>query len=125
MRNPLRRSNGRYEMDFDGLERCAATARLLLLCSPHNPVGRVWSESELKRILQIAEKHDLVIFSDDIHADLVYHGSRHHMLADLAHDSTRIVTAVAPQQDVQYSGVESFCAYRARQDMPGSAYPCF
>ena len=67
--NPLRLQNGRYDIDFDHLEQCAEGARLLLLCSPHNPVGRVWSRQELEKILQIAEKHDLVIFSDEIHAE--------------------------------------------------------
>jgi cysteine-S-conjugate beta-lyase len=101
----LRVRNNRYEIDFDQLEQCAAQARLLLLCSPHNPVGRVWSKRELEHILQIAQKHDLVVFSDDIHADLVYPGNRHHMLAALAEGSARIVTAVAPSKTFNIPGL--------------------
>ncbi|MBA4142344.1 MAG: putative C-S lyase [Nitrosospira sp.] len=107
--NPLLRRNGRYEIDFGHLERCAEGARMLLLCSPHNPVGRVWSEGELERILQIAEKHDLTIFSDDIHADLVYPGNKHHVLAMLgeksAGNTARIVTAVAPSKTFNIPGL--------------------
>jgi cysteine-S-conjugate beta-lyase len=104
--SPLRPRNRRYEIDFDHLEQCAATARMLLLCSPHNPVGRVWSKPELEQILQLAEKHELVIFSDDIHADLVYPGNRHHMLAALAEVSAaRIVTAVAPSKTFNIPGL--------------------
>ena len=96
-------------IDFDHLEQCAERARLLLLCSPHNPVGRVWSRQELERILQIAKKHDLVIFSDEIHADLVYPGNKHHMLSMLAEMACRkcsdVITAVAPSKTFNIPGL--------------------
>ena len=106
--NPLRLGNNRYTIDFDHLEQCAAGARLLLLCSPHNPVGRVWSTRELEDILRIAKKHDLVIFSDEIHADLIYPGNRHHVLSVLAEasaGSVNIVTAVAPSKTFNIPGL--------------------
>ncbi|MGH8762528.1 MAG: MalY/PatB family protein [Nitrosospira sp.] len=107
--NPLRRGNNRYSIDFDHLEQCAAGARLLLLCSPHNPVGRVWSKQELEDILEIARKHDLVIFSDEIHADLIYAGNTHHslsMLAEtLAKNLPNIITAVAPSKTFNIPGL--------------------
>lgn len=61
-----------YAIDFDHLATCAKQAKLLLLCSPHNPVGRVWRSDELQQILAIAQAHDLMVLSDEIHADLVY-----------------------------------------------------
>jgi cystathionine beta-lyase len=107
--NPLRLRNGRYDIDYDHLEQCAEEARLLLICSPHNPVGRVWSKQELERILQIAEKHDLVIFSDEIHADLVYPGNQHHTLSMLAEAASgnggNIVTATAPSKTFNIPGL--------------------
>lgn len=103
--NPLRLKNGRYTIDFDHLEQCAAGAQLLLLCSPHNPVGRVWSKSELERLLQIAEKHNLVVFSDEIHADLVYPENKHCTLSLLAGNSPNIVTAVAPSKTFNIPGL--------------------
>jgi len=107
IRNPLKREHGRYVMDFDHLEQCIrdANARLLLFCSPHNPVGRVWSPDELARLLRIAEKHDLVIFSDEIHADLIYPGNQHTMLATLEDSANRVITAMAPSKTFNIPGL--------------------
>ena len=96
---------GGYRIDFDHLERCAREARLLLLCSPHNPVGRVWAREELAQILDIARRHDLVVLSDEIHHDLVYPGQRHHVLAMLADAPGRVVTAVAPSKTFNIPGL--------------------
>lgn len=74
------RVNGhlRYEIDFDRFEAAITPdTRLFILCSPHNPVGRVWSRAELERLTDICLRHNLVIISDEIHADLVYAGSQH------------------------------------------------
>ncbi len=107
--NPLRLQDGGYEMDFDHLEQCAKDARLLLLCSPHNPVGRVWTRAELARVLDIAERHDLVVLSDEIHHDLIYPGLKHPVLATLtddpAADPARVVTALAPSKTFNIPGL--------------------
>lgn len=72
--NPLRYENGRYEMDLADLEAKAARrdAKMIILCNPHNPVGRAWSPEDLTGLGQICTKHDLLIISDEIHCDLVY-----------------------------------------------------
>ena len=104
--NPLRLENGRYTIAFDHLEQCAADgARLLLLCSPHNPVGRVWSRAELEEILRIARRHDLAILSDEIHADLVYPEAQHITLARLAGADDKLITAVAPSKPFNIPGL--------------------
>ena len=107
--NPLRLRDGCYEMNFEHLEQCAADARLLLLCSPHNPVGRVWTRDELARVLEIAERHDLLVLSDEIHHDLIYPGLRHRVLArlaeDLVIDPARVVTAAAPSKTFNIPGL--------------------
>ncbi len=103
--NPLQLEGGRYHIDFDHLEECASGASLMLLCSPHNPVGRVWSKAELERLLKIAQRYDLVILSDEIHADLVYPENRHTMLSLLAGNSANIVTAVAPSKTFNIPGL--------------------
>ncbi|MDD2934739.1 MAG: pyridoxal phosphate-dependent aminotransferase [Methylotenera sp.] len=103
--NPLRFENNHYSIDFDHLEQCATNARMLLLCSPHNPVGRVWRKEELNQLLQIAEKHDLTIFSDEIHADLIYPDDKHHMLATISGHANNIVTAVAPSKTFNIPGL--------------------
>lgn len=105
IKNPLHLENGRYTIDFDHLEQCARDAHLLLLCSPHNPVGRVWNPVELERLLEIAAKHDVVIFSDEIHADLIYPGNQHQTLATFPDHATRIITAVAPSKTFNIPGL--------------------
>jgi cystathionine beta-lyase len=104
--NPLKFAAGRYRFDLDDLERCAAEgARLLILCSPHNPVGRVWQEQELRDLLAVCRRHDITVVSDEIHADLVYHGSQHVPLARLAQNSDDIVSAVAPSKTFNIPGL--------------------
>ena len=104
--NPLRLESGRYSMDLAHLEQCAAQgARMLILCSPHNPVGRVWDEQELCAVLEIARRHELMVLSDDIHCDLVLPGKRHVMLANLAQPGDQIITAVAPSKTFNVPGL--------------------
>ena len=75
---PLVLQNERYEMDFDAYDRLmTGTERLIILCSPHNPGGRVWSRAELKGVAEFAKRHDLVLVSDEIHHDLVMPGHQH------------------------------------------------
>lgn len=105
IQNPLRIEKGRYTIDFDHLEQCAKEAKLLLLCSPHNPVGRVWSPEELQHVQQIAIRHNLIVFSDEIHHDLIYPGHRHHVLASIANDNSNLITAVAPSKTFNIPGL--------------------
>ncbi|EGO64504.1 MalY/PatB family protein [Acetonema longum] len=104
--NSLIPEDGRYRIDFDDLARKAADAKLLILCSPHNPVGRVWTAAELKKLAEIALSNNLIILSDEIHSDLVYPGHRHTPLASLGEDIARItVTCVAPSKTFNIAGL--------------------
>lgn len=99
-------SDGCWRMDPDGLERCARDgAKLLLLCSPHNPVGRVWREDELQALLAIARRYGMTLLSDDIHCDLTWPGHRHCMLATLADADETVITAVAPSKSFNIPGL--------------------
>src|SRR5690554_4875104 len=108
--NPLQCINGCYEINFEQLENQARNARLLMLCTPHNPVGRVWTKAELLRILHIAKTHNLTVLSDDIHADLVYPGNTHTMLGSLDNEfgefvRNNVITAVAPSKTFNIPGL--------------------
>lgn len=104
--NPLLLKDGAYRFDLEDLERCAAAgARLLLLCSPHNPVGRVWQVEELQAVLAICQRYAITVVSDEIHADLVYAGHRHIPLATLAGDSVKVITAIAPSKTFNIPGL--------------------
>lgn len=103
--NPLILEDGRYRMDLEHLAVCAeAGAKMLLLCSPHNPVGRVWERSELEALLAVARRYGLTIISDDIHADLVFPNQTHYPLALLAKD-VRVITALSPSKTFNIPGL--------------------
>ncbi len=104
--NPLKFVDGCYRFDLDHFERCAAEgARLLLLCSPHNPVGRVWQPDELQALLEICQRYDVTVVSDEIHADLLYPGKHHTPLATLSDGAVKIITAVAPSKTFNIPGL--------------------
>jgi cystathionine beta-lyase len=107
--NPLRELNGRYEMDYEDLERKAVEsgARLLILSSPHNPVGRVWTEEELAKLVAVCERHGITIISDEIHYDLVRRGFRHHPLETVAPGyRDKIITATSPSKTFNLAGMQ-------------------
>jgi cystathionine beta-lyase len=83
--NPLRLENGRYIMDLASLEKkMTPRTRLILLCSPHNPGGRVWNKEELTALGELCLKHGIIVVSDEIHSDIVYHGFSHTVFATLS-----------------------------------------
>lgn len=90
VQNPLiLTEQGDYVMDFEDLERSLSGGRvkMIILCSPHNPVGRVWTKEELSRIASLCEQHDVLVVSDEIHADLIYQAGSHTPFASLSEDA--------------------------------------
>ncbi len=118
--NDLLYRDGAYTMDFDDLERKASDprARLLLLCSPHNPVGRVWTRRELQRVGDICRRHGVVVVSDEIHCDLTYAGHTHIPFASLGGEfSAGSVTCVAPSKTFNLAGVQVAAIVAPDHDM--------
>lgn len=111
--NPLLQTGGRYEMDFALLERQAAdpASKLLILCSPHNPVGRVWTEEELRRAAEICLSNGVVLVSDEIHSDIVY-GDRVHrpVLALDDRFASRFVCLTSPGKTFNIPGLKTSAA---------------
>ncbi|MGD0782764.1 MAG: PatB family C-S lyase [Candidatus Aminicenantales bacterium] len=105
--NPLRFADGRWTMDLDDLaRRIDGRTRLVVLCSPHNPVGRVWTPVELGALGRLAADRGLVIIADEIHSDLVFDGRRHTPLASLeAGLAARTVTLQAPSKTFNTAGL--------------------
>ena len=105
---PLEYRAGRWGLDLEALERSVTPrTRLLLLCSPHNPVGRVWTAQELISLADFAARHDLVICSDEIHAGLVLdQEARHIPIATLSEESDRrTITLLAPSKTFNVPGL--------------------
>lgn len=87
-----------WRLDLESLDRAMETARLLLLCQPHNPLGRVWSEAELEALLELAERHDVLVVSDEIHGDLVLDGRPFPSLARWLDRSSRVAVIQSPNK---------------------------
>jgi cystathionine beta-lyase len=89
--NPLIFSDGKYTVDFDRFEeQIKGGVKLFVLCSPHNPVGRVWTREELQQMADICLKHEVIIVSDEIHADLVFQPYKHIPFATLSAETANI-----------------------------------
>lgn len=107
---PLVERSGHYEIDFEALETIAADpdVKLMLLCNPHNPVGRVFTREQLINIGKICLKYNVLIFSDEIHGDIVYSDHMHIPIASLSSDISQItVTAVAPSKTFNLAGLRT------------------
>ena len=105
---PLMENEGRYTIDFESFEKLAKEEKntLLILCSPHNPVGRVWSKEELKKIGEIALENNLKIVSDEIHFDILMEGEKHTVLQTLSEELSEItVTCTAPTKTFNLAGI--------------------
>lgn len=107
--NPLRRTADTYEMDFDALERCATDprAKVMLLCNPHNPAGRVWTPDELTRLGNICLRNGVTVVADEIHCELVYQGFKYTPFASLSDAFLhRSVTCVSPSKAFNIAGLQ-------------------
>ena len=107
--NPLIQKNNRYVMDLEHLRAyLEKRTKLLILCSPHNPVARVWTPTELTELAKICEEHDILIISDEIHADLVSPNHIHTPLAVLVPDmADRIITCTSPNKTFNIAGLQT------------------
>lgn len=102
---PLAVKDGRHEMDFDAWDaQMDGSEKLLVLCSPHNPGGRVWTRSELEGVADFAKRHDLIVVSDEIHHDLVMPGQTHIPMARIEGITDRLVMMSATTKTFSIAG---------------------
>lgn len=107
--NDLMISDNHYTIDFEGLERCAADprAKVLLLCNPHNPVGRVWTRDELRRVGEICLRHGVFVISDEIHCELTYEGHDYTPFASLGDEfEENCAVCVSPSKAFNIAGLQ-------------------
>ena len=116
--NQLRLVDGQYEMDFDDLESKFSSAggfhalpnrvKAVVLCNPHNPIGRVWSRDDLTRLGETALKHGAVVISDEIHCEIVYKGFRHVSFATISEDfEQNSIVCLAPSKTYNLAGLQT------------------
>lgn len=107
--NPLKLVDGHYEIDFEDFEKKIVEndVKMFVLCSPHNPVGRVWKEWELKKMGDICLEHGVIVVSDEIHSDFIWQGHRHLMFASLSEQYAQIsVTCTSPSKTFNIAGLQ-------------------
>jgi len=107
--NQLKYEEGQLMIDFEDFEAKAASGcKMFILCSPHNPGGRIWTKEELQKMAAICKKHDLIIVSDEIHADLSLPGYVHTPVGTLLSETTeKLITLMAPSKTFNMPGMGS------------------
>lgn len=117
--NPLKLENNRYVMDFNDLQdKFDSRTRMIILCNPHNPGGRVWSRDELLQLAEICQKHDVLILADEIHADFVYAGRSYIPMASLSDEiAQQTITCVAPNKTFNLAGLNTACTIIANKQL--------
>lgn len=108
--NPLKLENGKYKMDYEHLEELAKDpqAKMIILCSPHNPLGLVWSHEELRQLGEICNKHNVIVIADEIHNDLILPGNKHVTYALLGEEfATNAVICTAPSKTFNLAGLQT------------------
>ena len=105
--NPLKNNNGYYEIDFEDLEKkLSDNVKVMIFCSPHNPIGRVWKLHELEEVLRLCIKYDVIIVSDEIHSDLVFKGHKHIPISSLSLEAQKkCVTLNSPTKTFNIAGL--------------------
>ncbi|WP_347549994.1 MalY/PatB family protein [Pseudalkalibacillus hwajinpoensis] len=107
--NPLKMQDGKYVMDVEDLETKLKDPEvtMLLLCNPHNPVGRVWTNDELLTLAELCLTHDVLIVSDDIHFDLIFKGHKHTLISTLSEEiANNTITCIAPSKTFNLAGMQ-------------------
>lgn len=108
--NDLLYQDGQYKIDFDDFETKASDpkVKLFILCSPHNPAGRVWTKTELERLGEICLKHDVLVISDEIHCDLVFEGYQHIPFGTINPlFLANTITCIAPSKTFNLAGLQA------------------
>lgn len=107
IKNPLRIENGIYQMDFDQLESVAADPdnKLLVLCNPHNPIGRVWSKQDLSKLSEICAANNVFIIADEIHGDITYQSNYTPLASISSVASQNCATCISPIKSFNLAGV--------------------
>lgn len=120
IKNTLIETDGYYTIDFDLLEKQASDpkTKIFVFSNPHNPVGRAWKYDELKRVVDICIKHDVLIVSDEIHSDLCLFGNKHLVMANLFPEiKDRIITCMAPSKTFNIAGLSTAYAIIADEKL--------
>jgi len=105
--NNLIETDGYYTIDFDDLDKKLENCKIFIFCSPHNPVGRVWTKEELLKVGALCQKHKVILITDEIHNDLIFSESTHTPIAKLNDFAEFTITLMAPSKTFNIAGLQS------------------
>ena len=116
--SPLKEQDGRWIIDFEDFERKAKEAKVFFLCSPHNPLGIVWTREELERMCHICIANNVLIVSDEIHSDLVFHGKKHIPTATLSPEiAAHVISCISGTKTFNLAGLQASATIFPNQEL--------
>ena len=113
LENELVYEDGRYRIDFDDLDEKLSRVNMMILCNPHNPIGKIWSAEELERISELCKKHDVILVSDEIHCDLTDPGVKYNPCRSDGH----VITCLSPSKSFNIAGFQSSVIHTVNEDL--------
>lgn len=114
--NQLKYDNGGYEIDFDDLDEKLSKVKMMILCNPQNPVGKIWSKEELKQIGELCKKHNVILISDEIHCDLTDPGKSYNPFMTSS-DYENSILCISPSKSFNVAGFQSSVVYTKSQEL--------
>ena len=116
LENELIYENGVYSIDFDDLDEKLSKVRMMILCNPHNPVGKIWSREELEKIGKLCKKHDVILISDEIHCDLTDPGVMYNPF-ETSFDYNNAITCISPSKSFNIAGFQSSMVHTKNREL--------
>jgi cystathionine beta-lyase len=116
LENELIYENGTYSIDFDDLDEKLSKVGMMILCNPHNPIGKIWSKGELAKIGELCKKHDVILISDEIHCDLTDPGVKYNPF-ETSYDYNNTITCISPSKSFNIAGFQSSMVHAKNTDL--------
>ena len=113
LENELIYEDGRYRIDFDDLDEKLSRVKMMILCNPHNPIGKIWSRDDLSRISDLCQKHDVILIADEIHCDLTEPGVKYNPFE--AGDN--VIRCLSPSKSFNIAGFQSSVVHTTNNEL--------
>ena len=122
IKNPLKLVGNRYQIDFEDLEEKAKLAnnKMLIICNPHNPVGRVWTKHELERVIDICKENDLLLISDEIHKDIILFGNKFTSVLHFKDQYEKMIVCTSEAKSFNLCGIADSMAIIPNEEIRNS-----
>ena len=118
--SPLKEKDGVWSINWEDFEKKAGEAKMFFLCNPHNPLGIVWSREDLTRMCEICIRHQVLIVSDEIHSDLIFHGKKHIPTATLSEEiAAHVITCTSGTKTFNLAGIQAAAIVFPNQELKG------